>query len=61
MLKQFIKFARYSGAVVTLIINPLYWKIYPWVGRSYDFYDKPRYEFKFLFIAITVWFDNGDW
>lgn len=58
---QIVKYLRYSGALITLIVNPLYWKIYPWVKKTHDFYDKPRYEFKFLCILIVVWFDNGEW
>lgn len=60
-MKTLVNWIRYSGAVITLIVNPLYWKMYPRASKTYDFYDKPRYEFKFLFLAVVVWFDKGDW
>lgn len=54
---------RYSGASLTLHLNPLYW----WTLPKLSFYpsefggiDK-RWEFKFIFLKLTWWIDNGQW
>jgi len=54
---------RYSGAAATFHINPLYWWVLPHFKsyRSEFSGSDRRWEFKFLFLKVVVWIDNGAW
>lgn len=60
---KFYDWIRYSGAVVTLHLNPLHWWILPYFKRhSSEMGERDtRWEFKFLFLKVNVWIDDGRW
>lgn len=60
---KWFNWVRYSGAVITLHLNPLYWWAVPYfkqVENEFGEQDR-RWEFKFLCLKLTVWLDNGEW
>lgn len=54
---------RYSGVTLTLHLNPLHWWAWPHLERHQGELGEhdARWTFKFLFVKVTVWFDNGRW
>lgn len=61
-----INYLKYSGASLTIYLNPLYWKAFPYIRNisKDDVYlgpDSHTWEFGFLFLIIRVWVDNGNW
>jgi len=60
---QWYDWFRYSGAVVTFHFNPLHWWIYPHWERHVSEMGEcdMRWTFKFLFVKISVWLDDGRW
>lgn len=54
---------RYSGAVVTIHLNPLHWWVLPhWSRHKSEMGERDmRWTFKFLFVKVTVWIDDGRW
>ena len=58
------KWLRYSGASVSLTINPLHWQWRPWANRWQDEWSGPNlrtYNVGWLFLSARLWLDNGDW
>lgn len=60
---KLVDWLRYSGATVTLHLNPLYWWVIPSLQRRTNELGERdrRWEFKFLFLKINVWIDDGRW
>lgn len=57
-----MKYLRYSGLSVILHLNPLHWKVLPWVRHEDDAWENSNtYSCGFLFLTIRIWIDNGDW
>lgn len=56
-----LKWLRYSGASVIIIVNPLHWRLKPFCGRDQEWpNEKTRYA-GWLFLTIRVWIDDGSW
>lgn len=56
-----IKYFRYSGASITISLNPFYWRVLPWFYKEYTGWDDKTYCFTFLFLTVRIWIDNGEW
>jgi len=64
-MSRLIKWLRYSGINVTLLVNPCHWY---WVPKAYkdNNQDWPdgwlhSWHASWLFVRITIWIDNGEW
>ena len=63
-IHRFGQYLRYSGASITVSVNPLYWKVLPWfrdvtLGEWGE--AERTWAAGFLFLTIRVWIDRGDW
>jgi len=60
-----LKWLRYSGASVAVIVNPLHWSWVPQAGQEFQNEwpgpNEHRWYAKFLFVTIRVWIDDGSW
>ena len=57
-------YLRYSGASIIFQLNPLHWKVLPWIRKESNVEwgsVEHTYSFSFLFLTIRIWIDNGDW
>ena len=64
LMKKMYNYLKYSGVSVILHLNPLHWKILPWVKKEFNDWAGERestYSCGFLFLTVRVWIDNGDW
>lgn len=54
---------RYSGAVITIHFNPLHWWVLPhWDRHKSEMGERDmRWTFKFLFLKVIFWIDDGRW
>ena len=56
---------RYSGASISININPLHWRWIPQAGKAFvDEWAGPRertYFVGWLFVTIRIWADDGSW
>ena len=58
------KWLHFSGACVTITVNPLQWAIKPWANRFQDEWSGPNQRtvsFGWLFLTVRAWRDNGIW
>ena len=58
------KWLRYSGASIIITINPLWWKVLPWIRQEINEWAGPRektYSATWLFLTIRIWIDDGSW
>ena len=62
-MSSIFKYLRYSGAVVIVSLNPLYWKVLPWYRNesSAEVWTTNTYAVGFLFLTIRIWIDDGSW
>jgi len=61
---KMIDYLRYSGASIIFQLNPLHWKVLPWIRKESNAEwgsAEHTYSFSFLFLTIRIWIDNGDW
>ena len=56
-----INYLKYSGASVTITINPYHWRYFPWLYKDITDWNDETYCFSFLFLTFRIWIDNGDW
>lgn len=59
-----MKWLRYSGISVTITLNPLHWRWYPWWQRDVNEWAGPNertYVFGILALSMRVWIDDGSW
>lgn len=59
------KWLRYSGACVTMTVNPWHWTLVPlffkddnngWLGPN-----ERTWRMSWLMITVRVWIDDGSW
>lgn len=54
----------YSGASVSVTLNPLHWRLKPWASKE-SVSDWPTNEMtltvSWLFLTVRVWLDDGSW
>ena len=63
-IHQFGQYLRYSGVSIIISLNPLWWKVLPWVRNetTAEFGAAERtWACGFLFLTIRVWIDRGAW
>ena len=60
-----MKWLRYSGACVTLTLNPIHWT---WVHRAYKESNQEwpegmwrTWRASWLFLTVRIWIDDGSW
>lgn len=64
--KRPIDWLRYSGACVTITLNPWHWRWTPMIQRE-NHHDWPlgpneqTWCVTWLMLTVRVWIDNGDW
>ena len=64
---RWLPWIRYSGASITLVVNPFNWRWLPWAenAASPSLLDNgPSYRgcvFGWLFLAVKVWIDDDTW
>ena len=60
-----MKWIRYSGASVIVILNPLHWRWVPQArherGVEWPSPNENTYMVSWLFLTVRAWTDNGDW
>lgn len=61
MLHNIYNWIRYSGANITIKLNPLHWRINCGFKSTNEIWEVDYFILEFLPITIRVWFDNGDW
>jgi hypothetical protein len=64
-MKNILSWLRYSGAVISVSINPVHWVWWPRVYRESDL-EWPEgmrrtYRASFLMLTMRVWLDDGSW
>lgn len=58
---------RYSGASITLVVNPFNWRWLPWAENAVDAgvsITDPNYRgvvFGWLFLVVKLWIDDDTW
>ena len=60
-MKNIINYIKYSGANITLKLNPFHWRISCAYNRTNDVWEVDAFVLELLPITVRVWFDNGDW
>ena len=59
------KWFKYSGATVSVTLNPMHWRWLPAARRTQNVeWPSPNeitYMAGWLFLTVRVWIDNGDW
>ena len=60
-----LNWLKYSGASVSLTLNPLHWAWVPQAGRTFrDEWAGPNersWYARCLFVTVRVWIDDGSW
>ena len=57
-----IKYLKYSGASISITLNPYHWAWFPIVRKETDMsWDTESYRISLLFLTIRAWIDNGEW
>ena len=59
-----IAWLMYSGAAVTVTLNPAHWSLCPWARKDYNEWAGPREwtgSAGWLFLTVRVWIDDGSW
>lgn len=59
-----MKWLRYSGMTLMLVVNPLHWAWRPELARYHDEWAGPRERTitaRWLMLTIRVWIDDGSW
>jgi hypothetical protein len=61
MFETIINYLKYSGASVTITINPWHWNIMPRYFRNREWGDEMTHSLSWLFLTIRFWIDDGSW
>ena len=63
--RTLLDWARYSGVSVIFHLNPLHWKVGPWLrnekNQEWPGPNEQTWAMGFLFLTIRVWIDDGSW
>lgn len=64
-IHRYLKWFRYSGASVILVVNPLHWQLTPRAMREHgDGWAGPNertWSVSWLFFTLRIWIDDGSW
>ena len=58
------KWLRYSGVSVIIALNPLWWRVLPWLRREVNEWAGPKertWSVSWLFLTVGIWIDDGSW
>lgn len=58
------RWLRYSGAVVSVTVNPCHWSWWPRFQREQDIWSGPAEwtgRATWLMLSVRVWIDDGSW
>ena len=61
MISQAVKWLKYSGATITLKLNPFHWLLSCKWRVSAEVWEQDTFVIELLPITIRIWLDNGDW
>ena len=58
-----MSYLRYSGASISIFLNPLHWKIFPYFRKEPDVFSDSDHTYLcgFLFLVVRIWIDDGSW
>ena len=60
-----LKWLRYSGAAVTLVLNPCHWIVIPRVyqepGDAWLGPNERTWRAAWLMFSVRIWIDDGSW
>jgi hypothetical protein len=63
--RKMLKWLCYSGASVSVTVNPCHWRIVPRAGRDHsDVWRGPKehmFVLSWLMISLRIWVDDGSW
>ena len=64
-MKPWFDYIRYSGITVRLNLNPFHWSYLGGFGKDFRGEwagpNEKGWYVKFLFLSVSVWFDDGSW
>jgi hypothetical protein len=56
---------KYSGASISITVNPLHWRLLPNAGREFAGEwagpNQHNWYAAWLFLTLRVWIDDGSW
>lgn len=60
---DFLKYVKYSGAAISITLNPFHWAWIPNVRfQSNEIWDYSKtIVVSFLFLSVRLWLDDGKW
>ena len=61
MLETIYSYLKYSGASVTITVNPFHWNILPVYYATQDWPNENTKAISWLFLTIRFWLDDGSW
>jgi hypothetical protein len=59
-----INWLKYSGASVSVTLNPYHWSLVPFarsIASEWELPNERNYSVGWLFLTIRVWIDDGTW
>jgi hypothetical protein len=58
-----IDYLKYSGAVITMTLNPYHWAWIPVVrfDETNEVWTNDTFRISILFLTIRFWIDDGSW
>jgi hypothetical protein len=58
---ELFNYVRYSGASVSVTINPFHWNILPRYFATNEWPNERTKAVSWLFLTIRFWLDDGSW
>lgn len=62
--RQLFDWIVYSGATVSVTLNPFHWRILPVFVRGEDVWVGSRHRslrISWMMLSLTLWIDDGSW
>jgi hypothetical protein len=63
--RRYLNWLRYSGATLTVKINPMHWNLIPqWQREIYNDWAGPNertWSASWLCLTLRFWIDDGSW
>jgi hypothetical protein len=56
-----VNYLKYSGASVSITLNPWHWSFVPKYFKSQEWGEENTHTVSWLFLILRVWIDNGEW
>lgn len=62
MVNRLINYLKYSGASITLAVNPCHWSWIPVFRIEQDLaWESETLYVSILFLTVRIWIDDGSW